>query len=261
MRRGVRSPALYAFIATLLAFWIALAMGVGQGRNPSTVRYVYVGGIVAMLVAAEAARGLRLSRTGLVLLYAVAVLALAGNLARLRDGGNYYRAFAPVLRAQLAAIELARDHVAPSFMPASGPARFDVVRAGPYLAAVDRIGSPAYTEPELAGQEEDKRLGADAVLIQALGVAIAPVTGGEARAACERPGRSFTVRPPGVAVTSPARGRLALRKFASSATPVGDLAAGRRMALRIPADRSPRPWYASVTPGPASPIVCPLPAP
>jgi hypothetical protein len=262
MRRGLRSPALYAFIATLLAFWIALAMGVGQGRNASTVRYVYVGGIVAMLVAAEAARGLRLSRTGLIVLYAVVVLALAGNVQRLRDGGSYYRAFAPVLRAQLAALELARDHVAPSFMPGSGPARFDVVRAGPYLAAVDRIGSPAYSEPELARQQEDRRQSADAVLVQALGIAAVPSPGGQAPSGCARPGQAFVVGPPGVAITSGTGGRLALRRFASSATTaVGDLPAGRRVELHIPVDRSRRPWYASVKPGLESPIVCPLSPP
>jgi hypothetical protein len=262
MWRGARSPTLYAYIAVLAAFWIAVAMGIGLGRNPTTVRYVYAGGVVALLVAAEAARGVRLSRTGLVVLYAVVALALAGNLARLRDGARYYRAFAPSLRAQLSAIELARDRVDPAFMPASGPARFDVVQAGPYLAAVDRIGSPAYLESELARQPEGRRQQADAVLVPALRIGITPARAGEALGACERPGPTFVVQPPGVAVTSPAGGRLALRRFASNATtPVGDLPPGQRVDLRIPPDRSRRPWYASVTPTAAPPTVCPLPGP
>src|SRR5204862_2088151 len=104
LRRGAVPPFLWALIASLLAFWIALEVA---NRPPSTVRYVYAGGALALLIGAEAARGLRISRTGILALLAVSIFALFGNLARLHSGAAFYRDFSTALRAQLSAIELA----------------------------------------------------------------------------------------------------------------------------------------------------------
>jgi hypothetical protein len=189
--------------------------------------------------------------------YAVAAIALAGNLARLRDGAHVFRDFATTLRGQLAALELARDHVDPAFMPATGAARFDVVRAGPYLAAVRRIGSPAYTESELARRPDGTRRDADAVVIAALGLRATPTAAGARTGPCTRAGSAFLVAPPGVSVTSGGGGRLSLGRFASEASvPVGELPAGRPVELAIPRDRSRRPWRALVTGGSGRVLVC-----
>jgi hypothetical protein len=257
VRRGPVTPTVWAYLGILLTFWIMLALGVGTGRNPSVVRYVYVGAVVALLAAAEAARGVRVSSTALVVVYAVAAIALAGNLARLRDGAHVFRDFATTLRGQLAALELARDHVDPAFMPATGAARFDVVRAGPYLAAVRRIGSPAYTESELARRPEGTRRDADAVLVAALGLRAAPTAARARTGPCTRAGSAFLVASPDVAVTSDGGGRLSLGRFASEASvPVGELPAGRSVDLAIPRDRSRRPWRALVTGGSGRVLVC-----
>ncbi|HEV7461058.1 MAG TPA: hypothetical protein VGN78_11010 [Solirubrobacteraceae bacterium] len=265
--RGSRPALLWALMAILLAFWTSLALGfdIRIGRNPVTVRYVYAGAILAVLVGAEAARGLRLSPAGLVALYAITVVALGANLARLRDGAHFYRSFTTSLRAQLTGLELARDHVSPGFMASSPTSFLAPVRAGPYLAAVDRNGSPAYSPAELARQPEDKRHDADAVVVAALRIGIAPAAPGATARNCRRVagGSSVTlpVGPPGVRLTAPASAAIALRRYASTSTvPVGSLPPGRAVDLRIPPDRSRRTWQAVVTPAPGGVTVCELPA-
>jgi hypothetical protein len=256
LRRGNVSVDLWAFIAILLAFWVALALGFGLGRTPTTVRYVYGGAFVFALIAAEAVRGVRLSQAALLALFAITLLALGANLARLREGAHYFRNFATSLRGQLTGIELARGHVSPSFVPGNGPANFDLVVAGKYLAAVDRVGSPAFSESALARQPENVRHSTDSVLAEALGVKLVPAKLGDG---CRRlpGGSSIPVSPPGITIAAPNGGQVALRKFASGATvTVGSLQPGRPAALVIPPDRSARPWQVSVTPASASATVC-----
>jgi hypothetical protein len=265
IRRGSRRPPLWAFICTLLAFWVALALAFGQGRDPSMARYVYAGGVLVMLIIAEAVRGVRLSPLKLGVLYAITALAIVGNLARLRDGERFYRSFGTTLRAQLTGLEIARDHVSPAFRLAAAPS-LEVIQAGPYLAAVSRIGSPAYSQAQLVRAPEGLRHAADATLVAALGISLSP-SGGEPVGACRRvtggaagAPPTVLVRPPGIALRSPAAGQVALRRFASSTTvPVGDVAAGETLDLRIPSDRSSVPWHASVGPPSSSVTVCPLP--
>jgi hypothetical protein len=266
LRRRGPSPALWAVIAVLLAFWVTLAVGfnVSVGRTPTTVRYVYAGAFMALLVGVEAARGTRLAPNALVVLYGITVLALGANLARLREAGHFYRNFATALRAELTAIDLTRDRVNPYFVP-KPLAYLSPVPAGPYLAAVDRIGSPAYSPAELANQSEETRQTADTVLIGALGIAVAPASPGEPVRNCRRLGPPqgssliMPVGPPGVRLSASSGGQIALRRFAAASTsPVGTVSPGRTVTLRIPADRSTRVWQAVITPAPASLSVCDL---
>ena len=263
IRRGSRRPPLWAFICTLLAFWVALALAFGQGRDPSMARYVYAGGVLVLLILAEAVRGIRLSPVKLAVLYAITALAVLGNLARLRDGERFYRSFGTTLRAQLTGLEIARDHVSPAFRLAPAPS-LEVIQAGPYLGAVSRIGSPAYSQAQLVREPEGLRHAADATLVAALGISLSP-SGGEPVGACRRvtgaagAPPTVLVRPPGIALRSAAAGQVALRRFASSATvPVGNVAAGETVDLRIPSDRSSVPWQASVNSPASSVTVCPL---
>jgi hypothetical protein len=262
VRRAGSSALLWAAIATLLVFWVELALGFGEGRNPGVVRYAYGGAVVSLLIGAEAFRRARASDRALLVVYLLVGCALLTNVARLRDGMRYFRSSAITLRADLGAIELARDRVAPGYVNTGS--RLQPVFAGPYLAAVDRIGSPAFTESELARQGEDIRRSADGVLITAERISVAPRAGGRRLGTCTRvtkpgPSVSFPVGPPGVALTSSNAAQVALRRFASAtSTPVGRVAAGRQVSLPIPIDRSKRPWVLTLTPGPASLSVCPL---
>ncbi len=251
--RGHAGPWLWAALATLLTFWAVLAMGFGEGRGPSTVRYVYAGGVFLLLLGAEAARGVRPSGRALVVLYAVVALALLGNLGRLRDGATYFRSLAGTVRAQLTALELARDRVDPAFTAA----QFPQIVAGPYLAGVDRGRSPAYTEEELARQPEGRRHAADRTLAGALGIGLEPAAVAPERCRRVPGGAPIPVRAPGVVLTAPAPVQAGLRRFADTTTvPVGTAPAGEPVALRVPPDRSGRPWQLSLTPPPATLEVC-----
>jgi hypothetical protein len=267
LRRGGGSPWLWALLVTLLAFWVALALGSGIGRDPTTARYVYGGGILVLLVAAEAARGVRLSPAALAALYLIALLALGANVARLRMGVHFYRDFASSLRANLTAVELARGHVSPGFTLQPQPS-LQYIAAGPYLTSAARIGSPAYSVAELVRQPEGVRHGTDLELVAAMGIAISPHAKSEQFGGCRRfvgVGRSlltFPVGPAGVMLYSRTARQVSLRRFASRSTvPVGSLPANRPVDLRIPTDRSMQPWHLSVTPSPSSLTVCPLRAP
>jgi hypothetical protein len=254
LARGGRTPFLWAAIAILLAIWIGLAIGFGQGRTPTTVRYVYAGGALAILVAAEAARGVRFSRAATLAAIIIALLALSTNIARLRDGINYYRTFAIEQRAQLTAVEIARDRVAAGFVPDFGAVGFSHIEAGPYLGAVDRIGSAGFSASELAGQREETRAATDRVLVSALSVALAPMAPAEPARDCRRVTApaggavSIPAVPPGVALRSRGAADVALRRFASEMTvTIGSLAPGQRTALRLPTDRSQQPWTVVVS--------------
>ena len=88
----------------------------------------------------------------------------------------------PAVRASLAAVEVAAPVVAPTFVPE--PLNAPQVTAGPYLAAVRDLGSPALTLPELERAPAGTRSHSDQVLEQAERLAPVPV----ARAiACSRP--------------------------------------------------------------------------
>lgn len=265
LRRERPSPFLWALLAAVLAFWSALAMGFGTGRDPDTVRYAYAGAILVLLVAAEAARGVRLAPAGLLALFAITLCALGANLARLRDASRYYRTFSGSLRAELTAIDIVRDRVSPTFSRSSATSGLAVVPTGPYLAAVERIGSPAYSEAELLRRPEAERNATDNVLVQALRIRVGPAVRRRGRGRCLSVPRStsaplrFRVPIGGMQLKASAPGRVALRRFAVAATvPVGVLQARQATAVQIPADRSPRPWQATVSPGGGRLRICTL---
>ncbi len=254
--RSAWGPVLAAVAAALLTFWAVLAMGFGDGRGPTTVRYVYAGAVFVLLLGAEAARGLRPSGRALVVLYCVVAVALLGNLARLRSGATTFRSQALAVRAQLTALEIAGPRADPAFV-ASG---FPRVVAGPYLEAVGRGTSPAFPPGELARQPEDRRHTADRALVGALGIAARPAPAGTAGCRPVPGSAPVPVGPPGVVVAAPAAGQVTLRRFAGrTGVPVGAVPAGGRVAIALPPDAERRPWLLAVTPPPATLDVCPLP--
>jgi hypothetical protein len=263
VRRGGVPTSLWASVAILLAYWVIGALAVGTlGRVPTLVKYVYPGSVAALLVATDAAWGVRFSRLGLAALFGAVAVSLATNIALLRDGGAYFRdTYSDPVRAQLAMVELARDEVSPDFNPftAVPEAAPDAItlHTGPYLEAVDRFGSPAFTLSELQRQDDPVRHTADLVLARATGLRLEPARAGSA-AVCRTvqppaPGEGVTVDlPPGTTTLtadaySPAG--VQLKRFAQLATvPIGELSPGEAVELSIPPDTASRPWQASVSP-------------
>jgi hypothetical protein len=242
-----------AVLAIMLGFWTLTALNASPLTLPTVGRYQYMGVLLMLLVAVELARGLTVQRAAVMILVAVAALSALNNFNRLRNSARGLVGVAQRERAGLAGLELARGQVRPSFASFDANAAasnfLGFLDAESYFAAVDAYGSPAYTPAELADSPDTARGAADVVLASALDVKLQPVpgppvagclvvavTGGEP-AVGPVPARGVVLR----ADTGTVRAKL--RRFASESFPV-DLGTVPRQAalLRIPVDRSDRPW-------------------
>lgn len=256
LRRGA-SPLLWALVATLVVYWIELAVGSGIGRNPTTVRYVYAASVIAILITGEAVSRPVKSARVLLILYCVTAFALVGNVIRLRDGMRFYRNFGTTMRAQLSALEIAAPAEKATFGTFLGSPPFIVATAGQYLQAVHRNGSPAFSQRQLLGQTEAVRAAADAVLVSALRLQQSAPNPSQHASRCHSVSPSsgsaavFTLGPPGVELTASDAAHLALSRYApGSPVPVGALPPRGTVELRIPADRGTQSWRATITPAP-----------
>jgi hypothetical protein len=272
-------------LAVGLAFWLLTAANYQAGRPPTASRYQYVGALFVLLIAGELAAGWRPRWRAVLVAFAVSIAAAAGNIVTLHDGYRSLSGSSTTVRGGLAGLEIAADHVSPDFVLTAQNSNFNyftLVRAGPYLSASEKFGSPAYGETELASAPEGAREAADKVLAAALPVSLRP---GRAQPPSEGapprvvgpPNARSSVRgscvtatgaagaiptlalPPGGAVLR-ARGgaprQLSLRRYAES-FPVSAGTLRGAASLVIPTDRSDRPWQLQV--GGAGPIAaCPL---
>jgi hypothetical protein len=251
-------PRLVAAAVALLGFWGLTALNANPLAPATAGRYQYIGITLMAMVAAELANGLRVRRYATIAIVAAAVLAALVNGEQLRQNANGLAGIAQKQRGGLAALELARDTVSPDFKLTeqnSGVDYLGFLDAGSYFSAIDAYGSPAYPADELASAPPAARGAADMVSAAALDVRLQP--GGRAQ-----PGTCARLTPAsGPAVVSVPTGGMVLRA-SSPGTAVGlrryatgfpamlgQLMAGQAELLRIPADRSTRPWLAQLTGG------------
>ena len=260
--RGNLPASIWVSLAIALSYWAlgALAGGVA-GRVPGLTKYIVPGAFVALLVATDAARGLRFSRLALALLFGATAFSLATNLAQLRDGASYFRdTYTPNVRAQLAMVELARKDIEPTFNPFSAVPELapDAITApaGKYLDAVDRFGSPAFSLPDLGAQPDPVRQTADIILVNALDLELrssGPLKpgGGCRMFHAGEPGQPIGFELPRggarLEVRGPEQAQLTVGRFGSTpSVEVGNLSPDEPAKFRIPTDSSPIPWRASV---------------
>ena len=104
------------------------ALGYGPLRTPDADRYAYPIAIAIVLLAAEAFRGMRVTRTILLALLLATLFALPANLYQLRNNGAANRDNSQRVYAEQVALDLARDQVSPDFNGDLGLP--DVTRAG-----------------------------------------------------------------------------------------------------------------------------------
>ncbi len=226
-------------------------------REPTSGRYQYPGAVFILLIAAEILRGVRLGRRVLSVATVVTAAAVTSGILFLHNGYRLVKAQGEVERAKLAGLEMARRTVDPRFKLSLD--LFTTFTAGTYFSAVDAFGSPAYTQSQLVKSPDGARVAADATLAQALGLRLAkvsPAVGGAASedsapARCDRieasgsGRRGALLRPGDFILRDPSAPGPDIRiaRFADVASvDLGHLAVGEPMALKIPADRSDRPW-------------------
>jgi hypothetical protein len=175
-----------------------------------------------------------------------------GNLQILHQGYQALAGSSEIVRGGLAGLEIAADRVDPDLVLTPENSDFNyftLVKAGPYLSAADKFGSPAYSESELTGAPERSRVAADKVLAAALPIALRPMTAAPGRGCATfvgtGPAAPIVSLPPGGASLNAPPGlqaSLGLSRYAGESFPVdpGPLRGNER--LIIPTDRSSRPW-------------------
>jgi hypothetical protein len=246
------SPQLAAVTVTLLGFWFLSGINTNPlSGGPTVGRYQYLGIVLLVLVAAELLRGVALTRltTGIVVFIGAA--AAVTNAPELRDAAGSITGLAQQERGGLAALELSRDRVNPGLVLTEQNSDVNyllAVDAGSYLGAVDAHGSPAYTPAELETASEPARVAADKVFGAALRLGLQPATGAPAACSASRSVANPVIMPvptTGLVLSAAGPGvQVSLRRYASDSFPValGPLPGGQAQLLRIPTDRSQRPW-------------------
>jgi hypothetical protein len=260
VRKPGFAPGFWPVAAAAATNWFLTAFNQIPGRDPTSSRYQYMGGVLVFLLLANLFQGVRLGKRGLVAIGCLASAAIAVNLVVLSDGRDTLEEQSVLTRGDLAAIEIAKRTVAPDFSlntEVAGTTTLIDVQAAKYLPAVEDYGSPAYTPTELAGASDYVRKQADIVLAQALPLSTVTRLGGYESGGGENcvsvNGAASEVRvSPGLTRIEVAPGphaEFSLRRFATGEYPVvtegapGDSAT----TLRVPRDGAPRyPWYLHV---------------
>ena len=147
-------------LVILISFWFITALNATPLRLPYDSRYQYIGAVLLLLVAANLAAGVvRPDKTLIVIALGIAAASVAGNLAAMHQAYVGLKNLLPAERGGLAGLEIDSDRANPTLTLNDRNAGFNYlgsVVAGPYLSAVRKYGSPAYSESELANAPEQR---------------------------------------------------------------------------------------------------------
>lgn len=254
---GRTIPPGLAFAATGgAAFWSLTALARGELGGPTSSRYLYPGAVFVLLAIAAVLRPGRARQLPVVAGGVLVLFASWTGLEELRRGASALRATSTSVAAQLRALEEASAVVPDDFRP--DLVRMPQVFAGPYLEAVNDLGSPATPLADVRALPAPFRTEADNVIVAAAGPrATEPVIGVPAvcRAGTDAPlpvpKRGAVVS----AVTAPVEVRV--RLFGSEdVKPVTVLQPGQQVLVRGFSDA--RTWTISLRPGAAG-AVCDRP--
>ncbi len=268
-RLGTMPRGLWVALTIGAAFWFLIAINASVFRTAETSRYQFPGAVFVVMAAAELLRGMRPDPRMIAVACVATVAAIGSGIATLEDRYQDLKSASALVRGNLAALEITAATVDPNLVLTpenSGFNYFTLVKAGPYLSAVEDFGSPAFTPEGLAAAPDGAREGADRVLAAALGLELAPSEVPAPGAKCETiagvaPGIPSAVIPAGGAILRSAPGpgaQVFVRRYASSTFPVeiGLVPGGESRLLEIPADASRQPWEVQVQSGGGELEVC-----
>jgi hypothetical protein len=256
-RRREVPPGLIVALTLLFAFWVLVALDRGPQRFSS--RFQYPSAVFLLIVAAEALRGVRVPRAVVVALAVITAAAVIGGISLLEEGyTDRWKPTADQIRATLASVDVAGPEADPDYAISLPPSIF--LSVAKYREAERKHGTPAYSEAQLVADADSQGQIADLVLVGALGLHLQAPARGKQVARCRAIDSSDT---DGAEARLPPHGdfllvnggsrrvNLGLRRF-SPAVPaqLGYLPAGASRSLRLPHDRSPRPWSLSLDGGP-----------
>lgn len=251
-RRGNVPPEFWMGAAAALAFWVLAGLNFSPGRDFASSRYQYPSAIFLLLVLAGAATGLRPGPQLLKGLIALTVFSVTVNLAALIYlFGDTYKVYEGRNLSGMTALDISRATVSPDFrigMDSDGDGA--QLSAASYFAAVERYGTPAWNEQEIAEASADERERIDQILVLALPVTTVPAArvtsdGGSCRTVAADPEspESIKVDSPLLYLSSRQNVPILLGRFGDGLNAAGwAVAAGTPTGYRIPADESGVPW-------------------
>jgi hypothetical protein len=252
-------------------FWMITALSQAHEQTPEVPRYLFVSAVILCLIAVGAAKGVASRRAIAAVAVLGCCLAIPSNVVDLVRGADYMERTAQLTRAELGAMQLAHQVVAPTYTPPLEDLAGITIPAAPYFAAVGRFQStPADSPAEIAREPEFARQRADQILAMAFDVRLkrAPQVPESVRArGCTEvssvdPGVAIMVPRPGVLLRLTASGtaRISLRQFAHSfPVDLGVVRGSSRMFMR-PDHRSFgfKPWVLRVEASGGPATVCRL---
>ncbi len=238
-----------AALAAAFVYWTLGGFDVKPGRVASASRYQYTGGAFVLMIAAGLLSGVRFQRRLWIPALVVLAAAVAPNVSFLHEAYESYRRTSQIERADLAALEIIRPRVEPTFFLDEEIADTGYVplEAQAWFETRDDDGSPAYDESELAEAPEHARVPADKVMAAGLGLGLAEASrprGGGCRTVAVAEGNPpLRVPRGGVVLRAGAPMQLSLGRFSEShPVALGELTPGGWAELRIPGDLSSRLW-------------------
>ena len=276
VRLGRISVRVLALLAMAVTFWLLSGLQRVGVSSPDASRYLYVGGLLVLLIAVELLRGVRVGSEVAVVAAALTAVVVVSNLGDLRQGARSLRAQALVSRADLGALELARANVPPDYAAVRFPGvPFVTIGAKEYYAAARDFGSPALSPQEIATTPSgEARIAADLELAKIDGLLpqssterpgptppdVDAAVGGQVRTSggCVHFRASAAILPGAITelqVTLPPSGLLLTaeggpvsvtpRRFTPvfPSDPVARLVPGGSSVLRPTRDRAPQPWH------------------
>jgi hypothetical protein len=280
-----RAPIRALSLAVVFVAFVTLITVAHVGSQGALAsRYLYVYALLALLLAVEFLRGVRVPRLAQVALGLLTVLAVISNVGPLRSGGGYFRAQGMSTNGALTAVAVDRGHVAPDTVVHVASYESIALTARSILAAEQAWGSPAYSLAQLRSADAVAQTAADAQLLadgdvtlgsaslatvnpaSSAGIAPSPpsvtsMTNGttSVSSSCVRFTPAASLAPATVAsfslklgegvtvTTSGASATLAVRRFAPTFTALGTLAADRSTQLTVRPGSAPDPWYLQLT--------------
>jgi len=265
MERVPRS--LWVVLAIAFVYWTLGGFDVKPGRVASASRYQYTGVAFVLMIAAGLLSGVRFKRRLWIPALVVLGAAVLPNVVFFHEAYESYRHTSQIERADLAALEIVRPRVEPTFFLDEEIADTGYVplEAQAWFETRDGDGSPAYDEAELIAAPEHARVPADKVMAAGLGVGLGEL-GGRPAGSChtemfEDGALSLPLPRGGVALRSSAPVELALGRFSGSfPVELGRLEPGTWAEVRIPTDLSRRPWQLQAS-GEGKLTACRLAAP
>ena len=106
-RLGRVPPRVIALGTMLLSFWVFTAITRGYIGDPYTSRYLYVGGTLVLLLAADLARGVHVSDRVMLGVVVAVVAACASNVAAYLNGAAFFVKTGQVTVAGVSALDVA----------------------------------------------------------------------------------------------------------------------------------------------------------